>query len=577
MAHDSQYTAEEERNRINAAKITEKLLRRENNTGRYSVERELGRGAMGVIHIAVDRDLNRVTAMKVITPQIIDMEKRFNAFVTEARLTAQLEHPNIVPIHHIGMNQDTGLPFYTMKLVEGEPLHEIIDKIDDEIPEYIQKYDRHMLLDIFRSVCHAVAYAHSKGVIHRDIKPENIMVGQFGEVLLMDWGLAKTLDSEAGHSADSHFYGQQSPDQDGMKTLDGTIKGSPAYIAPEQAFGDVDEVDFKTDIFLLGSTLYHMFTHCPPYEAEDIMEIISKAETCDFPPPRNRNPKCLIPLALERIILKAMAPLKENRYANAEALIEDIGAFITGRRVSGRKVFSPGQDLIRAGERTKESYVIFNGQVEVHREVNGKRITVATVGPGEIIGEMAGITETASSADVTALETTDTLVITHELMKEELQKLPPWLEHIIFSMTKRVRSLVKQVHPLLIEEGAFPVTNQLYYIFLATAQKQLTDSKNSFRLNDVVDEIAINLGLDRIGIEKILMILIEHDLAVMDKDTNVSIPNLDDLGLYVDFCRVRFEIKGGMKEISAIRLTPEKESYFRTISRKLSKLFPPKK
>jgi serine/threonine-protein kinase len=575
MRESKPQSSDDQRIAIEAQRVSESLLKREKAAGRYIIQKELGRGAMGIVHFVEDQDLKRITAMKVITPQFIEMEKRFTSFITEARLTAQLEHPNIVPIHHIGIEEGTGLPFYTMKLVEGEPLQKIIEKLEEEDPAYIKKFNRNELLNIFRSVCYAVSYAHSRGVIHRDIKPENIMVGHFGEVLMMDWGLAKQLNSMDSSSLDISNFLQ---DQRGelfhvMQTMDGTIKGSPAYISPEQAFGDVEAIDTKTDIFLLGSTLYHIFTHYPPYSGDSIMEVVEKAEKCNFPPPRERNPKCHIPIVLERIILKALAPIKANRYHTVDELIEDIDAFISGSRVSARKMFSVGDKLITAGEMTTESYIIYSGKVEVSRNISGKKIVLATASPGEIIGEMAGITETVSSADVIALEATDTLVITHDLMKEEIQKLPPWLEHIIFSMTKRVRTLMKQVHPLLIEEGAYPIINQLFYIFLSTREKQLSDAYRSSKLKDIIDEISINLGLDRLGIEKILMILVESDMCKLNKENELSIPKMDDLNLFVDYCRVKWEIKGGMKEIKSVHLTPEKESYFRTITRKLHKLF----
>ncbi len=577
MSDDSP-SPSEQKTAVEAHHSTDGLLARENQAGRYVTIKELGRGAMGVIHTVKDQDLRRISAMKVISPQLIDTTQRFEAFIYEARLTADLEHPNIVPIHDLGVEKESGLPFYTMKLVDGEPLNEILDKIDDEIPGYVKKYDRHALLTIFRNVCHAVSYAHSKDVIHRDIKPENIMIGQFGEVLLMDWGLAKHSSAHEEKSADSTFYGKAvSLEGGGSRTLDGTIKGSPAYIAPEQAFGEVDEVDHKTDIFLLGSTLYHMLAHVPPYVGDDIMDVINRAETCDFPPPSEVNPNAHIPLALERIILKAMAPLKTSRYDSVHELILDVDAFITGKRVSGRKVFAVGQNLITAGEMTTECYVIYSGKVEIHRKLNGKKMTIATIGPGEIIGEMAGITGTPSVADATALESTDTLVITHELMKEELKKLPPWLEQIIFSMTYRLRLTASQTHPLLREQGAFPVIHQLYLLFLSAYDRTKTagiSNKISFNIKAVINEVSLCLGIDSPVIEKLISVLIESDLCKCSENDELSIADMVEFGQYVDYCRSKFAVKGGLSIEVDGSLSPEKFSHFRQTTRKLGKFVP---
>ena len=565
-------SAHEKKHIVDASHITAKILQRKKGTGRYIVQKELSRGAMGVINVVQDQDLKRISAMKVITTQYIDMSKRYQAFIDEARLTAQLEHPNIVPIHHLGVITDTGSPFYTMKLVEGEPLNEIIHKISAGNPDYVQKYNRHLILNIFRSVCNAVAYAHSRGIIHRDIKPENIMVGQFGEVLLMDWGLAKPVGTK------NDLYPSHEPDaserkeQDMLKTQDGMIKGSPAYIAPEQAYGDITDIDFRTDIFLLGSTLYHMFTHHPPYQGENIMEIISKAERCDYAPPSKRNPNTELPLALEGIILKAMAPLKENRYGAVEELIEDIDAFIAGRRVCGRQVFSPGEHLMHAGDEARESYIIISGSVEVYRVTNEKKVTIARLGSGEIIGEMAGISHDVRSASVAALETTDTLVITYELMKEELQKLPPWMEHIVFSMAERIRSLNERMEPLK-NTGVFPIINQLHHIASSTLDNKLVNAELSFDFKDIVDEISFNLGIDSTGVQKILTTLRTSGLCSLNKNNEFGVRNLEDFGLFVDYVRYKLTVKGGTKEIKEIRLTPEKAALFKKLTKKLNDLF----
>lgn len=556
-------------------RLTRQLLKRTDDSVRYITQKELGRGAMGVINVVFDQDLKRISAMKVIQPQLIEMDRRFGAFITEARLTAQLEHPNIVPIHEMGMVEATGTPYYTMKLVEGEPLSNIIEKLKTNDPAYLAKYNRHALLNIFRSLCHAIAYAHARDVIHRDIKPENVMIGRFGEVLVMDWGIAKYLQDEDAPVA-AEKTGEplsSSVVKDILKTQDGMIKGSPAYMSPEQAFGEVEAVDKRTDIFLLGSTLYHLFTYCAPYEGTDIMQIVELAERCDVPRPNQRNPACKIPLALERIIVRAMAPLKESRYATVEEMIEDIDAFITGRRVSGRKLFSPGQDLIVGGEKTSECYIIVAGRVEVHREVNGRKMTIAVAGPGEIIGEMAGITQTQSSANVTALESTDTLVITHELITEELQKLPPWLEQIVISLTNRVKYAFAQKDPVLKEIDAFLIVNQLYQIFHSARDLKMAYEKNSYALKDIIDEIALAIGPHRTAIENVISTLVDAGFAAFNANHELTIVNFDEYRMLVAYSRVKLGVPQGMKRIQVpqMHLSVENEMLYQRVVRKLAK------
>ncbi len=546
------------------------LLMRSRGKQRYLVDKELAHGGMGVIYAVDDQDLQRTSAMKVIATNLVDDERRLKAFVEEARITAKLEHPNIIPVHEIGIRRDSGQPYYTMKLVEGEALSDIIFELSRRRPSYVRKYTRHALLDIFRKVCNAVAFAHSRGIIHRDIKPENIMVGDYGEVLVMDWGLAKYVEEPDSPSyldaigTTTHHRLE--------RTQDGTIKGSLAYISPEQAFGELSEVDPQTDVFLLGATLYHMFTHYPPYEADNIQDILRKAETCDYQAPSVRNPEAQIPLALERIILSAMAPLKENRYQTVTELIEDLDAFIAGKRVCGRKIFSPGEDLIRIGDESRDTFIIISGKVDVYRFVDGHKNRIASLGKGEIVGEMAGITHKQRSATVTAVETTEALMISHELMLEELEKLPPWMEKIVFSMADRVQTLDTQIHPYLLANCAYTVLNQIYLIYGANAGSSRGLSRPTHNRGSLVREISINLGLDESRITAVLEALLRTNLIVLTPEETVYIPNLDVFERFVDYCRHRFDVKGGIHAMEEMKLSTEQDAYFRGIVRKLREL-----
>jgi eukaryotic-like serine/threonine-protein kinase len=551
--------------------IAKDLLQREHPDGRYGLQAELARGGMGVIYVVHDQDLRRISAVKIITPELAADRRRMQAFIREARLTAQLEHPNIVPVHEIGIIAELGTPFYTMKRVQGEVLHDIINKLTEGDAPYQERFNRHRLLDIFRKVCDAVAYAHSKGIIHRDIKPENIMVGDFGEVLLMDWGLAKSVE-DLQDDPDVSDAGTRLSQDDYMRTEDGVIKGSLAYIAPEQAFGDLSQIDRQTDIFLLGATLYHLFTHCPPYDAADIQGIITKAEKCDYLAPNQRNPASQIPLDLERIILKAMSPMKKNRYASVAQMSDDVDAFVAGKRVCGRRIFAPGENLMQHGDMTRDTFVIINGSVQVSRVFGGKETPIAVLGRGDIVGEMAGITHNVRSATVTALGTTDTLVISHDLMMEELEKLPPWMEKIVFSLADRVRLLDENVNPLMLRSRAFPVVNQLFCIFNVGWASARHAEQMGFLRDDLLDEVVMNLGIDRQSSEEILNILLANDLCALDDRGWVSIPDAATFKLFVDYARYKCGVQGGVWKSEAIFVLPEQDAYFRQVIRQLRQM-----
>ncbi len=546
------------------------ILKRQTRGGRYILRRELARGGMGVIHNVMDQDLGRISAMKVIAASMIDDDRKLAAFVKEARITALLEHPNIIPVHEIGMIDENGFPFYTMKRVEGESLNWIISRFAAGSKEYMVKYNRHRLLDIFRKVCDAVSYAHSRGIIHRDIKPENVMVGQFGEVLLMDWGLAKVMEQDTTADSDRRIDPRwRETLAKATETQDGIIKGSLAYLSPEQAFGDLSEVDVQSDIFLLGATLYHMLTWSPPYYGGEIDDLLAKAERCDFEPPSTRNPGAQIPLALERVILRAMAPLKSNRYATVQEMIDELDAFTAGKRVGGRQIFAPGDKLIEAGDITRDTYVIISGKVQVSRIVGKEEQPIVTLGRGDILGEMAGITHQVRSATATAVETTDVLVISHDLMLEELEKLPPWMEKIIFSLADRIRALDANIHPLMLQNRSYPVVTQVYYLLSAT--EGAYGNGANLAKTKVIDEVVRNLGIDRDSVIKIINILLENRMLA-ETDGRLRITNLDDFGIFVDYCRYQFGVHGGIKEIDQIQISPEMNSYFRRTFRSLKAL-----
>jgi serine/threonine protein kinase len=551
--------------------ITQRLLNRERQHGRYIVRDQLARGGMGVIYTVYDQDLRRTTAMKVLPPQILHQEPKVSSFIEESRITAQLEHPNIVPIHEIGVIEGSSLPYYTMKLIDGEPLTNVIRMVAREDPDYVRHYTRHRLLDIFLKVCNAVAYAHSHGVIHRDIKPENIMVGKFGEVLLMDWGLAKYVDAEDNTAFEEAQDSSQIIEHNPSRTEDGVIKGSLAYIAPEQVLGEPSAIDKKTDIFLLGGTLYQIFTHLPPYEGENMMDVLQRAELCQYEVPSKRNPRAQIPKAVERIILHAMAPTKDKRYASCQDLIDDVEAFLAGRRSGGIRQFRVGQEIIKAGDDSKETFVIISGKAKVHRNVNGRNMTIAEIGAGEIVGEMAGISQGARTATVTATEDTEALIITYELMLDELRKLPPWMEKIVFSLADRVRINSGYLHPLLLENRIFPLVNQLFLIYAGAHVQAEPDTPISYPLKDVVNEVTMNLGLDMASTTKVIDILAEEGLCVNVAE-QLSIPSLQDFALFNDYCRCKMDINTGVKKIKEIQLTKEKDSCFRQIVRHLHEI-----
>jgi len=311
----------------------QELISRAGAETKYIYEKELGRGGMGAVFSTVDQDVRRKVAMKVMLPSAARSPAHIKRFLEEAQITGQLEHPNIVPVHEIGIDDESKI-YFTMKLVRGENLESIIEKIAGGDAGYAQKYSLGVLLQLFMKVCDAIAYAHSKGVLHRDLKPENIMVGDFGEVLVMDWGLAKVMGREDMHApADASAADQASA----LRTMEGQVMGTPSYMSPEQAQGKISELDERSDIFSLGGILYKILTYHAPYKGKNAREALEKARKRLLQPPDVRAPKNLIPPELNAICMKAMAREKNERYASAEELKNDIQRYLDGRSVSAKR------------------------------------------------------------------------------------------------------------------------------------------------------------------------------------------------------------------------------------------------
>ena len=236
---------------------------------RFRVLRPHARGGIGTVSVALDAELNREVALKQILPEQADNLASRARFLLEAEVTARLEHPGVVPVYGLGMGKDAR-PFYAMRLVRGETLKEAVERFRAAAAQpgrdrSEQALDLRHLLARFLDVCNTVAYAHSRGVIHRDLKPSNIMLGPYGETLVVDWGLAKVIgrdDPRAVRSAEATLV--PSSGSGSSETVQGTVIGTPAYMSPEQAEGTLESIGTASDVYSLGATLYYVLTGRPP-------------------------------------------------------------------------------------------------------------------------------------------------------------------------------------------------------------------------------------------------------------------------------------------------------------------------
>lgn len=283
----------------------------------------LGIGGMKEVLICTDRVSRRRVAIAIPRQNTPDECQKF---LEEARLTARLEHPNIIPVHEIGTTSD-GKPYFVMKLASGLTLAKIIKKLREQDPEFLKRYTLDVLLDIFQKICKAVEFAHSKNICHMDLKPENIQIGEYGEVLILDWGLAHEFDTNQPVIAPEKTQKVRKLDY----TQDGLIKGTPEYMSPEQALGINSGRSPQCDIYSLGAILYTMLTFHAPIGGKNRDEIIQNAADGKILPIRRQaNGGREIPLVLQFIVFKAMNRAPSKRYKTVSALEHDINAYKLG-------------------------------------------------------------------------------------------------------------------------------------------------------------------------------------------------------------------------------------------------------
>lgn len=305
-------------------------------TSRFQIQRQLGAGALGVVWLARDEQLKRSVALKEMNPEAAEFPRAWHRFCREAEITGYLEHPNVVPLYQFGTDADTGQPFYAMRFVGKRTLAAAIEEYHDRrAAGEDTSMDLHKLLTAFLGVCQALAYAHSRGVIHRDLKPENVALDNFGQVIVLDWGLARLTDEfESGNllSGDGVLS-----DSSFEQTMAGEVIGTPIYMAPEQAAGDQDKVDERTDVYGLGAILFAMLTGDAPHTARSrdegtsvaVNELLRRISEDPSPDPVSVRPD--IPPGLAFICSRALRFKQHSRFQTAGELADAVERWMAGR------------------------------------------------------------------------------------------------------------------------------------------------------------------------------------------------------------------------------------------------------
>lgn len=323
---------------------------------RFRVLRPHAKGGLGEVFVARDLELRRDVALKEIRRRYAYHSDSRARFVQEAEITGSLEHPGIVPVYAMGRYAD-GRPYYAMRFIRGATLRDAIESFHDEPAQSWSSgatlLKLRELLRRFIDVCNAVEYAHSRGVLHRDLKPGNVMLGKYGETLVVDWGLAKILGRDPCHDETAPTALTVRPDSgNASPTQVGQAVGTAAFMSPEQAAGNLDQVGRLSDVYSLGATLYCLLTGRPAFVDQDTATILGKVQVGDFPRPRGVNPR--IPRALESICLRSMALHPQDRYESPDSLVQDLNRWLADESVTSHRE-TLGERATRLGRRHKSA------------------------------------------------------------------------------------------------------------------------------------------------------------------------------------------------------------------------------
>ncbi len=302
-----------------------------NAAERFRIIRPFQRGGLGQVSLARDAELNRDVALKEILPKHADSAEARQRFLMEAEITGSLEHPGVVPVYGLGQYAD-GRPFYAMRLIRGDNLLLALEEYHRQTGAADRELRFRQLLGRFVDVCNAIEYAHNRCVLHRDLKPGNIMLGKYGETLVVDWGLAKAIGADAGPTDTVELPVRPASADASTATQMGRVVGTPAYMSPEQAAGRVDMLGPATDVYSLGATLYHLLTGKAPFAFEDREALLGSVQMGRFTPPR--TVRADVPKPLEAICLKAMARRPTDRYPSARGLADDVERYLADEPVA---------------------------------------------------------------------------------------------------------------------------------------------------------------------------------------------------------------------------------------------------
>ena len=381
---------------------------------------------MGAVHGVRDKNLLREVAIKVLAPSLAADPKYVSRFLAEAQIQAQLDHPNIAPVHDLTIDHQ-GTNYFTMRLVHGRTLADWI-KAAHQSPTPAET--THEMLGAFLKVCDAVAFAHSRGVLHLDIKPENIIMEDFGAVYLMDWGLSRLSDSDRGRDDAVALS-----DEAAGGVVSGVV-GSPSYMSPEQAMGSQSLVSERTDVFGLGAVLYAILAGRPLYLADSIDDVLEQARGGQIPPLPDAPRGVALPARIYQITRKALAVDPRDRYQSVIELKREVEALLQGGIAFPIETFAAGEHIVTEGETGDTAFVIVRGTCVAYSKANGKPSAVSHLGTGAVFGEETVFQPGPRSATVDAVTDVSVRLVTRKMIEDGLGR-DSWFGAFVVALAER--------------------------------------------------------------------------------------------------------------------------------------------
>jgi serine/threonine-protein kinase len=383
--------------------------------GDREVRAVLGEGGMGKVYLAYEKSLEREVALKEISAELARREDGNSSFVREARVAARLHHPGIVPVHALTSGPRGDLAF-TMQAVVGRSFFSWMREPEQRVGSQ-ERLERG--LEAFLKVCDTLAYVHSQGVLHCDLKPENVMIGDFGSVYLMDWGLARLIDDD----------------------LPAGPCGTPAYMAPEQARNE--RLDVRSDVFGVGAILYELVSGKTPYGRGSSDECLARAMSGSVVDIVDAARHVGVSRRLCRIVRRAVAPNANERYPSVVALRDEVRAFLLGGFHLPRLAFPAGSLLVKEGDLAQAAYLLVSGRCRVFRRADAPDAPPRILEPGDIFGELALLLGEPRTASIEALEDCTVLVIEQETI-EASGATEGWTATLLQALARRFRELERR-------------------------------------------------------------------------------------------------------------------------------------